>query len=284
MHEFLSRFQVFSLNFKETLNSDPQNYLTGITQFTDLTRQEFAKKYLNTDFPVISFLKERKSQKNLKAAPDSWDWREHHVIGNVPDQGTCNAAYAFSTICNLESLYAIKKGFLLPFSTKYFIDCDTISSACSGGLIDSALLWLIGTGGHLMNDNDYPYKGYKGQCRADPSKYVDMTVTWINIINKDENEIKEVLYNTGALIAGVNWILLQTYYGGIIDASSSECNPSGINHLVNIVGYGNSNGVDYWICKNFWGHAWGESGYFRIARGKGTCGINLTVLSGIVSF
>ena len=63
MHEFLSRFQVFSLNFKETLNSDPQNYLTGITQFSDLTRQEFAKKYLNTDFPVISFLNERKSQK-----------------------------------------------------------------------------------------------------------------------------------------------------------------------------------------------------------------------------
>ena len=59
-----------------------------------------------------------------------------------------------------------------------------------------------------MNDNDYPYKGYKGQCRADPSKYVDMVVTWINIINKDENEIKEVLYNAGALIAGVNGILL----------------------------------------------------------------------------
>ena len=55
-----------------------------------------------------------------------------------------------------------------------------------------------------MNDVDYPYKGYKGQCRADPSKYVDMTVTGINIISKDENKIKEVLYNTGALIAGVN--------------------------------------------------------------------------------
>ena len=120
--------------------------------------------------------------------------------------------------------------------------------------------------------------------KADPSKYIDMTVTGIKKISTDENEIKEVLYNTGALIAGFNGILLQTYSGGIIDASSSECNPSWINHLVNIVGYGNSNGVDYWICKNFWGHALGESGYFRIARGKGTCGINLTVLIGIVSF
>ena len=135
-----------------------------------------------------------------------------------------------------------------------------------------------------MDDADYPYTGRKGTCKADPSKYVDMTVTGLTRVSTDENEIKEVLYNTGALIAGVNWILLQTYYGGIIDASSSECNPSGINHLVNIVGYGNSNGVDYWICKNFWGHAWGESGYFRIARGKGTCGINVYVLTGTVSF
>ena len=110
MHEFLSRFQVFSLNFKETLNSDPQKYLTGITQFSDLTRKEFAKKYLNTDFPVISLLKERKSQKNLKAAPDSWDWREHSICDHAPDQGSCNAGYIFSTLCNLESLYNIKKG------------------------------------------------------------------------------------------------------------------------------------------------------------------------------
>ena len=53
MQEYLARFQVFRLNFKETLNSSPKSYLTGITKFSDLTQQEFAKKYLNADFPAI---------------------------------------------------------------------------------------------------------------------------------------------------------------------------------------------------------------------------------------
>ena len=58
-------------------------------------------------------------------------------------------------------------------------------------------------------------------------------------MSTDENEIKEVLYNTGALITGINRKLFQTYSRLIIDASSDKCDPYGINHVVNIVGYGN---------------------------------------------
>ena len=90
-----------------------------------------------------------------------------------------------------------------------------------------------------MDDGDYPYTGRKGTYQADPSKYIDMTVIGLTRVSTNENKIKEVLYNTGALIAGINGKLLQTYSGGIIDASSGNCDPYGINHVVNIVGYGN---------------------------------------------
>ncbi len=37
-----------------------------------------------------------------------------------------------------------------------------------------------------------------------------------------------------------------------------------------ILGYGNEDGKDFWICQMSWGPDWGESGYFRIKFGAVT--------------
>jgi cathepsin B len=39
-------------------------------------------------------------------------------------------------------------------------------------------------------------------------------------------------------------------------------------HAVKVIGWGSSNGVNYWIAQNSWGTSWGESGFFRIAFGQ----------------
>ena len=35
-----------------------------------------------------------------------------------------------------------------------------------------------------------------------------------------------------------------------------------------IVGYGEENGIKYWICMNLYGKQLGENGYYRVIRGE----------------
>ena len=282
MNEFLARFEVFKRN---TMNALYENepYIKGITQFSDLTQQEFKKMYLNFNydaFAVANFNPYHAKVSN--AAPDAFDWRDKGAVSPVSQQGANIPSTVIATLDNLQSLYYLKKGKFVTLSQQMVIDCCVYGTQ----IIDLIFDWIKEHG--IESDSDYPYIGRKGACKANPSKYIDMKVTGYKKLNSpcDEDEMKEFLYETAPLIVGLNATPLQTYTGGIIDKTSSQCPSSGINHVAILVGYGHDDatGKDYWIVKNSWGTSWGESGYFRIKRGSGTCGINTYVLTGTVSF
>ena len=291
INEFLARYEVFRRNVMETFKEENSLYRTGITKFSDLTKQEFAKIYLNLNYDALAMSNfDPTYVKISNAAPDAYDWRDYGRVSPIKDQGSCGSCWAFSTVANLEGLYYAKKGVMKTFSEQMLVDCDTSDSGCNGGLMQYAFTWLKKNG--IMLDSDYPYTGTKGTCKSDKSKYVDMSVTgykklgssWSTWSAVDEDEIKEFLYETGPLAIALNADPLQTYTSGILDLTSTKCPSSGINHAVTLVGYGTENSVAYWIIKNSWGTAWGEKGYFRIRRGNGTCGVNCYITTATVSF
>ena len=290
--EFLARYEVFRRNVMATFKEENSLYQTGITKFSDLTKQEFAKIYLNLNYDAMAMANfDPTIVKVSNAAPAAYDWRDYGRVSPVKDQGSCGSCWAFSTVANLEGLYYANKGVMKTFSEQMLVDCDTSDSGCNGGLMEYAFTWLKKNGG-IMTDTDYPYKGVKSTCRSDKSKYVDMTITgykklgssWSTWSAVDEDEVKEFLYETGPLAIALNADPLQTYSSGILDVTSTKCPTSGINHAVTLVGYGTENNVAYWIVKNSWGTSWGEKGYFRIRRGNGTCGINCYITTATVAF
>ena len=292
INEFLARYEVFRRNVMETFKEENSLYQTGITKFSDLTKQEFARTYLNLNYDAMAMANfDPTIVKVSNAAPSSYDWRDYGRVSPVKDQGSCGSCWAFATVANLEGLYYAKKGVMKTFSEQMLVDCDTSDSGCNGGLMEYAFTWLKKNGG-IMLDSDYPYRGTKQSCKSDKSKYVDMTVTGYKKLGSsystwsavDEDEVKEFLYQTGPLAIALNADPLQTYSSGILDVTSARCPTSGINHAVTLVGYGTQSSTAYWIVKNSWGRSWGESGYFRIRRGNGTCGVNCYITTALVSF
>jgi cathepsin F len=297
--EMVKRFDVFKKNYMasklevEKMQSTEQvSY--GTTQFMDLTPEEFEKQYLTLnvgELPTESdtyykqdnqntedFLKPR----NLEEIPESWDWREHGAVSAVRQQGSCGSCWAFTTVSNVESQYFLKTGKLLSLSEQQLIDCDYTNSACAGGIIDNAYRFIRANGG-LMPAAQYPYEGFKNYCRFNANAAA-VTVTGYQFAGtQDEEIIKEMLYKKGPLAITVNARTLQYYQGGVIDLPYAYC-PYAPNHGVNLVGYGvTAGGLKYWIIRNTWGPTWGEGGYYRIARGRGLCGVNGYVATALVA-
>ena len=294
VNEFLARYEVFKRNVHASLSAPKASFTTGITKFSDMTQQEFAKTYLNLNYDALAVVNfEPATVKTTNAAPTSYDWRNQGRVSPIKDQASCGSCWAFATVANLEGLYYANKGVMKTFSEQMLVDCDTQDSGCNGGLMQYAFNWIKSNGG-IMYDTDYPYVGVEQTCKSDKTKYADFKVTgykklgstWSTWSCVDEDEIKEFLYETGPLAVALNADYLSSYTGGIVDYTSSKCPYSGINHAVTMVGYGtdSSSSMDYWIVKNSWGKDWGESGYFRIRRGNGTCGINCYITTATVSF
>nr|GFD02380.1 aleurain-like protease [Tanacetum cinerariifolium] len=63
------------------------------------------------------------------------------------------------------------------------------------------------------------------------------------------------------------------YTGGVYTRDSCGSDPMDVNHAVVAVGYGEENGVPYWLIKNSWGADWGLGGYFKMEMGKNMCGV-----------
>jgi len=247
-------------------------------------------KYLNTDIAQID---ENKLSKN-------WDWRNVGGKSFVPPvraQGSCGSCYVFSTMSSLEARLRIQTNNQdqTLFSKQFPLSCNFYSEGCDGGYPVLVAKFL------------HEFEAVPESC----FEYTQKTNTCSNACDYSKNKKKYTVGKWGYLggvygktteadmmkeirargpIPGnilVHWSF-SYYKNGIFSSKTLKKNAGEISkktlldsgrtwakveHSITLVGYGEENGIKYWIGMNTWGTAWGDQGFFKIIRGENECEI-----------
>ncbi|CBJ33775.1 Cathepsin-like proteinase [Ectocarpus siliculosus] len=312
------RFEVFKRNLKriDERNSKSLGVKYDVTMWTDLTHEEF-KGYQNYG-KISDEAKEvaRSKAMSTKDAsdmyescqsctrfpeleqyitgdlPTEFDWRDYGAVTPVKNQAYCGSCWTFSTTGCLEGAWYLSGHPLESLSEQQLVACDTsYNQGCNGGWPSISMDYISKNGG-IVPESIYPYRkvfmnGHLGDpvC-SDVVKEGNYAATLAIEVALAEDSMTEEAMARWLILNGPLSVALDAmgmdYYSEGIDMGE-YCEPLEIDHAVLIVGYGEEDGVKYWIIKNSWKYLWGERGYYRLVRGVNACGIADDVTTIIVA-
>lgn len=267
--ELLRRKAIYNQNsaLVRKFNNNHSFNLSVNGPFADLTNEEYKNKLKFRSEALRDTITLPKT--NLK----SIDWTSK--MPPVRDQAQCGSCYSFATLGALEGRLIIKEGLnssKVDFSEQQIVDCSTSygNHGCNGGGMANSYLYIKKIGG-IMTESDYSYTATDEECKFDSNK-VKATVDGRTNLDASEDTLAAAVTEGPVAVAiDASHFSFQLYTGGIYD--EPKCSSTTLDHGVVCIGFGQENGVEYWIVRNSWGSSWGESGYVRMIKGSNQCGI-----------
>jgi C1A family cysteine protease len=267
------RFDAFQRTIKRVAlrNARSLGAVFGITQFSDLTPDEFRDIVLSTKEEGDQSLRSRVDVAPAWTMegkiPAAFDWRNRPgIVAGVRDQRQCGSCWAFSAVENVASVWELQGPGpalypLLP-SVQQVVDCDSLAKGCNGGNPNLAFDYIKKADG-LESEISYPYMGEKEMCQVRPLIPKKPTVVHISgheVPTKSKNETAMQAYcaKTAPLSVSVVATIWQDYRGGVLTASDQcACAKCHVDHAVLIDGFNtttidNGTTLDYWIVRNSW--------------------------------
>jgi cathepsin C len=233
--------------------------------------------------------------------PKAFDWRNVdgvNYVSPVRDQGNCGSCYSFAATAMYEARLRVqsKRSRTTIFSPQDIVNCGPYSQGCDGGF--AYLVSKYGEDYGIASELYIPYTGNQTQCTAkDYSKYARTYTSNYWYVGPDgtkayygatteEGMMRNILEKGPIATSFEVYADFMHYKSGIYShvAETDKFNapdPKFVitNHVVLIVGWGEQNGVKYWIVKNSWSEKFGIDGYFWIKKGVDEVGIESEVSS-----
>lgn len=239
------------------------------------------------------------------ATPESFDsrsaWAHCGSMRQIRDQSQCGSCWAVSSVETITDRTCIKHGRDVILSAEDMLACSGAGS-CNGGQPYMAFSYWVKSG--IVTDECRTYslpscdrdylKNITNPCPAarfptpacvrnctgggsswEESKWYGESVYYVS---GEEDIMAEIARNGPVTAAFTIYEDFHFYESGIYKYTSGKYLGG---HAVKIVGYGEENGVKYWIGANSWNEKWGEKGFFRFIRGINDCGIESYAVAGL---
>jgi len=221
--------------------------------------------------PIVRYSDEL--TENGLSLPEKFDPIEKwgKCIHPIRDQLKCGSCWAFAASETLSDRLCIaSKGQINEvLSPQDMVSCNKRNKGCHGGSLSRAFKYLESKG--IVSDVCFPYTagaGHRDTCLK--GACVDTQIPYEKFkcskhstnIFKDVDSIKlELMYNGPMETGFIVYEDFMYYSSGVYQFVTGKLLGG---HAVKMVGWGEEDGVKYWICSNSWGTFWGDRGYFKI--------------------
>jgi C1A family cysteine protease len=255
---------------KKAIAAEKLEWQAGETPLSALGREERLRRLGGRLRPATAGMSGERFPAPL-ALPAALDWRNNggDWITSVKDQGSCGSCWAFATTALLEAMVKISRRMSedIDLSEQMLLSCSHAGDCILGGYADLAAEYIRRTG--IPNEGCYPYLASDTPCNpcAGWAARVVRIASW-NEVASSSAAIEAALQDAPLTSWMAVYSDLYHYRSGVYQPTAGAAYEGG--HFVVIVGYNQAG--RYWICKNSWGTAWGEDGFFRIRWGTSGIG------------